>query len=215
MAYLVYLPILLLGYLLGTSNMAVYLAALKGDDLRAHGSGNPGASNAMLLWGWKAGILVAVHDIGKAVLAVYLARCLFPEAAFAGVVAGVACVIGHMFPFYLHFRGGKGFASYYGMALALNWKFALGLAVAVLLITLITDYIVLGTMTTVVSFPAYCALTHNVVMALILCVASIFIIIKHRGNLVRIAKGTEIGLRSANHSEETALVYAVIVKTED
>ncbi|MBQ1602699.1 MAG: glycerol-3-phosphate acyltransferase, partial [Oscillospiraceae bacterium] len=143
MAYLVYLPIVLMGYLLGTSNMAVYLAALKGDDLRAHGSGNPGASNAMLLWGWKAGVIVGIHDIGKAMLAVYLAERLFPDVAFAGVAAGVACVIGHMFPFYLRFHGGKGFASYLGMTLALNWKFALGLCIAILIITLVTDYIVL------------------------------------------------------------------------
>ena len=201
MANLVYLPIVLMGYLLGTSNMAVYLAALKGDDLRSHGSGNPGASNAMLLWGWKAGVLVGIHDIGKAVLAVYLAERLFPGVAFAGVAAGVACVIGHMFPFYLRFHGGKGFASYLGMTLALNWKFALGLCIAILVITLVTDYIVLGTMTTVISFPAYCALTHNIIMALILCIASGIIIYKHRGNLVRIYRGTEIGLRSANRGD--------------
>ncbi len=201
MANLVYLPIVLMGYLLGTSNMAVYLAALKGDDLRSHGSGNPGASNAMLLWGWKAGVLVGIHDIGKAVLAVYLAERLFPDVAFAGVAAGVACVIGHMFPFYLRFRGGKGFASYLGMTLALNWKFALGLCVAILIVTLVTDYIVVGTMTTVISFPAYCALTHNLIMALILCIASGIIIYKHRGNLVRIYHGTEIGLRSANRGD--------------
>ena len=201
MANLVYLPIVLMGYLLGTSNMAVYLAALKGDDLRSHGSGNPGASNAMLLWGWKAGVIVGIHDIGKAVLAVYLAERLFPDVAFAGVAAGVACVIGHMFPFYLRFHGGKGFASYLGMTLALNWKFALGLCIAILVITLVTDYIVLGTMTTVISFPAYCALTHNIIMALILCIASGIIIYKHRGNLVRIYRGTEIGLRSANRGD--------------
>ncbi len=201
MAYLVYLPIVLMGYLLGTSNMAVYVAALKGDDLRAHGSGNPGASNAMILWGWKYGVLVALHDIGKAVLAVYLAGRLFPDVPYAAAAAGVACVIGHMFPFYLRFRGGKGFASYFGMTLALNWKFALALSVAVLVITLVTDYIVLGTMTTVISFPAYCALTHNAVTALILCIASVIIIYKHRQNLVRIAKGTEIGLRSANRGD--------------
>lgn len=201
MANLVYLPIVLMGYLLGTSNMAVYLAALKGDDLRSHGSGNPGASNAMLLWGWKAGVIVGIHDIGKAVLAVYLAERLFPGVAFAGVAAGVACVIGHMFPFYLRFHGGKGFASYLGMTLALNWKFALGLCIAILIITLVTDYIVLGTITTVISFPAYCALTHNIIMALILCIASGIIIYKHRGNLVRIYRGTEIGLRSANRGD--------------
>ena len=198
----VYPLIALVGYVLGTSNMAICLAKLKGVDL-AHdgGTGNPGASNALILMGWKAGVLVGVHDIGKAVLAVWLAGVLFPDVALSGVVAGVACVIGHMFPFYTHFRGGKGFAAYLGMTLALNWRFALGLLVAIAVLLLITDYIVVGTMTTVVSVPAYCAATHHYVMALLLCIASVIMICKHRANLVRIANGTEIGFRSAGRGD--------------
>lgn len=196
-----YFIIILIGYLIGTSNMATYLAALKKVDLRAGGSGNPGASNAMILMGWKAGILVGLHDIGKAAAAVLLARYLFPETVLAGVVAGVACVFGHMFPFYLRFRGGKGFASYLGMAFALHWKFALVLMLAVVIITLVTDYIVLGTMTTVISLPIYCAITQNLLAALILSAASLVIIYRHHDNLVRICRGTEIGLRSANRGD--------------
>ena len=196
-----YFIIILIGYLIGTSNMATYLAALKKVDLRAGGSGNPGASNAMILMGWKAGILVGLHDIGKAAAAVLLARYLFPETVLAGVVAGVACVFGHMFPFYLRFRGGKGFASYLGMALALHWKFALVLLLAVAVITLVTDYIVLGTMTTVISLPIYCAITQNLLAALILSAASLVIIYRHHDNLVRICRGTEIGLRSAHRGD--------------
>lgn len=196
-----YFIIILIGYLIGTSNMATYLAALKKVDLRAGGSGNPGASNAMILMGWKAGILVGLHDIGKAAAAVLLARYLFPETVLAGVVAGVACVFGHMFPFYLRFRGGKGFASYLGMTLALHWKFALVLMLAVVIITLVTDYIVLGTMTTVISLPIYCAITQNLLAALILSAASLVIIYRHHDNLVRICRGTEIGLRSANRGD--------------
>lgn len=196
-----YFIIILIGYLIGTSNMATYLAALKKVDLRAGGSGNPGASNAMILMGWKAGILVGLHDIGKAAAAVLLARYLFPETVLAGVVAGVACVFGHMFPFYLRFRGGKGFASYLGMAFALHWKFALVLMLAVVIITLVTDYIVLGTMTTVISLPIYCAITQNLLAALILSAASLVIIYRHHDNLVRICRGTEIGLRSAHRGD--------------
>lgn len=196
-----YFIIILIGYLIGTSNMATYLAALKKVDLRAGGSGNPGASNAMILMGWKAGILVGLHDIGKAAAAVLLAKYLFPETVLAGVVAGVACVFGHMFPFYLRFRGGKGFASYLGMAFALHWKFALVLLLAVAVITLVTDYIVLGTMTTVISLPIYCAITQNLLAALILSAASLVIIYRHRDNLVRICRGTEIGLRSAHRGD--------------
>ena len=197
----VYPLVALLGYLLGASNMAFYLAELKHVDLSAGGTGNPGASNALMLMGWRAGVLVGVHDIGKAVLAVWLAKLLFPDAALSGVVAGAACVLGHMYPFYTHFRGGKGFASYLGMTLALDWKFALGLLAAVVVLLLVTDYIVVGTMTTVISFPIYCALTQRPAMALILCVASAAMIWKHRENLVRIVNGTEIGFRSAGRGD--------------
>ena len=197
----VYPLVALLGYLLGASNMAFYLAELKHVALSAGGTGNPGASNTLILMGWRAGVLVGVHDIGKAVLAVWLAKLLFPDAALSGVVAGTACVLGHMYPFYTHFRGGKGFASYLGMTLALDWKFALGLLAAVVVLLLVTDYIVVGTMTTAISFPIYCALTQRLAMALILCVASAAMIWKHRENLVRIVNSTEIGFRSAGRGD--------------
>ena len=198
---LLYIAILLLAYLMGCSNMALYLSKYKGVDLRAAGSGNLGASNAMVLMGWGPGVIVAVHDIGKALLAVVLARHFGQGLPFIGAAAGVACVLGHMFPFFLRFRGGKGFASYLGMTLALNWKFALLVMVLVALVTLISDYIVVGTVTTVVLVPAYMAFTHGLYFSAILCIATAAILIKHRENYVRICRGTEIGLRKANRGE--------------
>ena len=196
-SYCAYPLIVLIGYLLGSLNLATLLAKRRGVDIRAGGSGNPGASNTVTLMGWKAGVLVAAHDIGKGILAVWLCTKLFPALPFSGALAGVACVLGHIFPFYLHFRGGKGFATYLGITLMLNWKFFLCLLVAIAILVLVTDYIVVGTMTTVVSFPVYCALTRNYVLALLLCVASLVIIYKHRANLVRICSGTEIKVRAA------------------
>ena len=184
-----YLLILLIGYLLGCSNMAVYLAAAQNIDLRSGGSGNPGASNALILMGWRAGLLVGAHDIAKAVLAVLLCRLLFPTVPLAGALSGAACVAGHMFPFYMRFHGGKGFAAYLGMTLALNWRFALLLLLAVSLITLVTDYVVLGTMTTVISVPLYSAWSGSGTTALLLLPLSAIIIYKHRDNLVRICRG--------------------------
>ena len=195
---LLYIAILLLAYLMGCSNMALYLSKYKGVDLRAAGSGNLGASNAMVLMGWGPGVIVAVHDIGKALLAVVLARHFGQGLPFIGAAAGVACVLGHMFPFFLRFRGGKGFASYLGMTLALNWKFALLVMVIVALVTLISDYIVVGTVTSVILVPAYMAFTHGLYFSAILCIATAAILIKHRENYVRIYRGTEIGLRKAN-----------------
>lgn len=197
-----YIFAILLGYLLGCSSMSFYLAKWKHVDIQSKGSKNLGASNTMILMGWKAGILVAVHDIGKAALAVILARVLFPDVVNIGAVAGVASVIGHIFPFYLKFKGGKGFASYMGMTLALNWRFALVLIVVVALITLITDYIVIGTFTTIASVPIYMGFAnHSYILACILLVGTAVILYKHRENIGRLRNGTEIGLRSANRGD--------------
>jgi glycerol-3-phosphate acyltransferase PlsY len=192
-----YALVILLAYLLGCSNMALYISKIKKLDLRAGGSGNLGASNATALMGWRAGATVAVHDIGKSALAVVLAKLMFPQLPLIGAVAGVASVLGHIFPFYLKFKGGKGFASYIGMTLALNWKLALVIMALVLIVTLITDYIVVGTTLTILSVPTYLGIAeHSILLALILCVATVVIIYKHRMNYVRIYKGTEMGLRS-------------------
>ena len=148
-----YLIVIALAYLIGTSSMTLYLSKLQNINMRAGGSGNLGASNAVLLMGWKAGVLVAIHDIGKAVLAVWLAQRIFPALPYIGAVAGVCSVLGHIFPFYLKFKGGKGFASYFGMTLALNWRLALVLFFVVLAVTFLTDYIVVGTLTPPCPFP--------------------------------------------------------------
>ena len=189
------------GYLLGCSNMAYYLAKLKKADLRGAGSGNLGASNATVLLGWKAGVLTAVHDIGKAVLAVLVLKGLFPEAEYIGAVAGVSCVLGHIFPFYLKFKGGNGFASYFGLTLALNWKLALCIAVAVVVVTFVTDYIVCGTLTTIITVPVYLGFTVSWLLAAILFVATAVILYKHKENYPRMLNGTELGLRSAIKGE--------------
>ena len=197
-----YILVIFFAYLLGSSSMSYYLSRINGVNIRERGSKNLGASNAMILMGWKAGIIVGIHDIGKAALAVILAKCFFPDSAYIGAVAGVAAVLGHIFPFYLKFQGGKGFASFIGMALALHWKSALVLLVVVVIVTLVTDYIVVGTMTTIISFPTYIGFSsHNYILAMIICIATAVIIYKHRENLVRIWNGTEIGFRSANRGD--------------
>ena len=202
MTYIAYLAAALGAYALGCSNMAFYLSKLHKVDFRGGGSGNLGASNATILMGWKAGILVAIHDAGKALLAVLLANLLFPDLPNVGAVAGVAAVLGHIFPAPLKFRGGKGFASYVGMTLALNWKFALVVLGIVVLVTVITDYIVVGTTTTVLMVPSYLGWAHHsFLLAGILLIGTLVILYKHRENYVRMANGTEIGLRSAAKGE--------------
>lgn len=197
-----YFIVVCMGYLLGCSSMALYLSKFKKVDMKSAGTGNLGASNATALMGWRYGVLVALHDIGKSVLAVMLAKFFFPNLEYAGAAAGIASVMGHIFPFYLKFKGGKGFASYWGMTLALNWKLALVIFVAGLLLTFLTDYIVTATTTTVITVPVYLGVaTNSLILVLILCIGSAVIIYKHRKNYVRIFRGTEIGLRSVARGE--------------
>lgn len=198
-----YILAALMGYLLGCLNLAWFLSRSKGFDIRSHGSNNAGASNATVTMGLKAGAVVAVHDVAKSFLAALLAGLLFPALPAAGAVAGAAAVLGHVFPFYLTFKGGKGFAPFLGLTLALDWRFFLGILLAVLLITLITDYIVLGTFTTIVSFPIYLFFAKvGLVVIGIVCVASLVIFFKHLINLKRIVTGQEIGLRRAMSKED-------------
>ena len=197
-----YILVIALSYLLGSSNMAKYIAAIKQVDLSAGGSGNPGASNAVILMGWSAGVLTALHDIGKSALAVILARLIFPDLPLIGAVAGVSAVLGHIYPFWLKFRGGKGFASYLGMTIALNWKFAIAVLLLVVVVTLITDYIVAATTTTIVIVPIGLGiLTQSILLPLILLIASAVIAWKHRDNYVRMYNGTEIGFRKAGRGD--------------
>ena len=198
-----YFFVSLLGYLLGCSNLAYYISKAARKDIRKDGSGNLGASNATILFGWKAGASVAVHDVGKAVLAVILAKGLFPNLEYAGAAAGVAAVLGHIFPFYLKFKGGKGTASFLGLTLALNWRLALAVVLLLVLATIITDYIVIGTFSAIVVVPAYMGFfLQNLVLMAIICIASFAIFWKHRENIGRMLRREEIGLRSTMRGEK-------------
>lgn len=188
----------LLGYLLGSLNLAWFFSKARGFDIRAHGSNNAGASNAAITMGFKFGAAVAIHDVAKSCAAGLLAGLLFPALPAAPAVAAAAAVLGHIFPFYLGFKGGKGFAPFLGLTLALDWRFFLAILLVALLITLVTDYIVLGTFTTILSFPIYLFLIRaGLVVVAIVCVASLAIFCKHLVNLKRLAAGQEIGLRRA------------------
>ena len=192
----------LMGYLLGCSNMAYFLSRIKNVDFRSKGSCNLGASNTAVLLGWGPAVLVAGHDIGKALLAVLLAKLCFPSVEYAAAVAGAACVLGHIFPFYLKFKGGKGLASFLGAVAALNWKVGLAVVVLLVLVTVLTDFIALGTLGVTAAAPVgLWFLSGSVMIPLIVCIASVVIAVKHFENVRRILNRTEIGLRSVAKGE--------------
>ncbi len=183
---------ILAGYLLGGFNLAYIISKVKKVDLQNVGSKNLGASNTFITVGKGLGVLVGACDIFKCTLIVILIRLIFPDIDYLPYVAGVACVIGHIFPFYLKFKGGKGFASFLGMSLGIHWKYFIVIGICIILITLITKYIVLSTMATVISYPIFLyVITRNILIVTMVSVLSFIIIMKHRLNLIRIAKGEE------------------------
>ena len=202
MQILAYIPVILLGYLLGTPNLTYFLARRAGVDL-AEGTGNPGASNALIFLGWRAFVLTAANDVGKAVVAVRLSRVLFPAVALSGIVSGVACVLGHVFPFYLHFRGGKGIAAYLGVALSLDWRFAVIAFTAAVLVGLVT-YPVVGSNLAALCVPVYFTLRLGLAAGMVLSVAAILIVVRHQANYSRIRSGEERRyLESGSETGET------------
>lgn len=185
-------------YLIGCLNPAYFISRRKGIDLRSGGSGNLGTCNSVLMLGVRWGLFVCIHDIGKGVLAVLIARYAFPDLPYIGITAGAGCVLGHIFPFFLRFKGGKGFAAFLGMTLSLDWRLGLAVLLAAAVITVLTDHIVYATAVTVIVVPLYLWLTTgDPFTALLLCIPSAVILYKHRENFARLREGTEISLRQA------------------
>lgn len=130
---------ILLGYGIGCLNPAWLIAKTKQMNLKHHGTGNLGATNTFTEVGRLAGVFVMVFDICKAILSIQLAYALFPQLSIAGVLAGSGTILGHIYPFYLRFRGGKGLACLGGLVLGLRWELFVPLLFLAVLTAFITD----------------------------------------------------------------------------
>lgn len=183
----------IIGYLLGNINPAFLFAKLKGHDPRVDGSGNAGASNAFILAGKLAFFATAILDILKAFLACRLCRYLFPSLPLAEQIGGVACILGHMYPAALRFRGGKGLASLGGVILSWDWRAFLILLAMAILIAFVSNYICFVAPTMSLLFPAlHYWHDRSWPAALVLLIPAVPIFLKHTANFRRIREGTEV-----------------------
>ena len=144
---------ILIGYGVGMINPSYLIARARGFDIRKSGSGNAGASNAVITMGKGVGIFSALFDIFKAFFVTVCAGALFPETICARELAGCACILGHIFPAVMGFRGGKGLACLGGLILALDWRLFLILLAGEMLLAFAVDYICVVPMTAAVIFP--------------------------------------------------------------
>ena len=122
---------LFVGYLLGLFQTGYFVGLIKHRDIRKYGSGNSGTTNAMRVFGKKAGCIVFVGDFLKCIAACALVRWAAPKLGYSDeqmvlmLYAGLGCVLGHNFPFYLNFKGGKGIAASWALSMMVDWRLGL------------------------------------------------------------------------------------------
>lgn len=174
----------LVGYIIGSLSPSALLSKIKKENFRKQGTGNLGATNTMIILGKGYGAFVMFFDIFKAFAAFMLATKLFPQFEHSGLLAGVFAVIGHIFPFYLKFRGGKGLAAFGGLILSFDPFIFLLLLILTLILMFLFNYGVAMPISAAVLFPILAFLkTKNLAVFALTLVASVLIIFKHIPNL--------------------------------
>ena len=194
-----------IGYLFGLFQTGYIYGMINHVDIRKHGSGNAGTTNALRTLGWKAGAITFIGDCLKCVLAVLLVRFIFADSShieLLAIYAGLGAVLGHNFPFYLNFKGGKGIASTVGLILAVNPVMFLIVAIVFIAIVWFTQYVSLGSIVIMVLFVIQVVIYGQMdgfgltggelyefyAIAIVLAALAIW---RHRANMKRLATGTE------------------------
>lgn len=181
-------------YFLGNHNGAISVSLMLGDDVRNHGSGNAGLTNFIRNYGGSRAVLVIAIDVGKAVLACLLAGLMFPENPTAGrVLGGVAVMLGHDFPALQGFRGGKGILSGWFIALCIDWRVGVAIAVVFFATYFLTRYVSLGSVLAAVTFVvAFALLYRQEPLVWPGCVfMGLLALFQHRANILRLLQGKE------------------------
>lgn len=198
---------LVIGYCFGLIQTAYLYGRMNHIDIRQHGSGNAGTTNALRVLGKKAGLIVFLGDVLKTIAACVAARLLFgrshPElAVLYSLYGGLGAVLGHNYPFYMKFKGGKGIAAMAGILIALDWRITLTCLVIFVVTVAVTRYVSLGSLLVVTVFfiealffssrGDYGDMGKQIyefyILAFILTALPYF---KHRANIGRLLKGTE------------------------
>lgn len=186
------LPLLLalaFGYLLGSIPFGLLLTRAAGlGDVRKIGSGNIGATNVLRTGNKGLAALTLLLDALKGTAAVLIAGLWGQEAALA---AGLGAFLGHLFPVWLGFKGGKGVATYLGVLVALAWQGALVFAVAWLAVAVLTRYSSLAALVAAVAVPAALFFFGRTDVAILFAVLSVIVFVKHRANISRLLAGAE------------------------
>ena len=179
-----------IGYLLGSIPFGIVITRMLGlGDLRQIGSGNIGATNVLRTGNKPAALATLLLDSGKGAIAVLLARALAGDGA--ALIAGAAAFLGHLYPVWLNFKGGKGVATFLGTLLALDWRLGLGACAIWLVTALLTRISSLSALVAAALSPLVALWLDGPRLALVVAFMAVLIFIRHRANIARIRTGTE------------------------
>lgn len=197
MNYLIYSAIAIAGYLFGSISFALVVGKLMyNTDVREKGSKSAGATNVFRTLGKKAAILVTIGDVLKGVIAYIIGSLiggLIGNAHLGGVMGGFAAILGHNYPLYFKFKGGKGVLTSLAMTLMLDWRASLIALAVFVIILLLTRYVSLSSMIAAVcdAVLIYVFQPHNPISYIPAFMAAALIVIKHKANIKRLIKGEE------------------------
>lgn len=185
---------LVVAYLLGSINTSIIVSKIMiGDDIRIYGSGNAGATNTLRTVGKKGALFVVIGDVLKVVIAIMAARLFLPDKILATYIAGIGAVLGHNFPIYFKFKGGKGIIVSTVSILFADPYIGLAVVTVAVLIIVISRYVSLGSVLGAVLFVILSVIFHYgetdfIIFALILALLAIYM---HKSNIKRLISGTE------------------------
>ncbi|WMT42677.1 glycerol-3-phosphate 1-O-acyltransferase PlsY [Paenibacillus sp. D2_2] len=193
----------LTSYLLGSVSFSVVLTrAIKGIDIRQHGSGNAGATNTLRVLGKGPAILVLALDVLKGIAAVWIGRWLGDGSVWVPALCGIAAIIGHNWPVYFRFRGGKGIATTIGVMATLFFFPAFYAGIIAILSIVFTRYVSLGSLIFVLLTPIFLVIFEGVGpyfwVSLLIC---LFAVWRHWTNIVKLVEGRENKLGSKGGSK--------------
>lgn len=198
-----------IAYFIGSVNFGIVVSGkFYKDDVRNYGSGNAGATNMLRTYGKRAAAITLIGDLLKGFISVMIARLVF--GVICGYVAGLVCILGHVFPIYYKFKGGKGVATTAGVVLALDWRIFLVLIAIFAIIVLGTKFVSLGSIIVAMLLPILVnrmggALTPPICVLISFIMAAVVVIL-HRANIKRLLEGKEskISFKSKKNKENNA-----------
>ena len=178
---------IIIAYLLGSISPSIIAGRMKGIEIRKEGSGNAGTTNTLRVLGKKAAAAVLLVDIAKGALAVFLGSLAGPVCSY---ICAAAVIVGHAWPVFYGFKGGKGVAAAFGSVLMVNWKMALLLLAVCIVVTALSKRMSAGSITAAVGLPIASVFMERPFWPYALAMAAVMVY-KHRGNIKRLIKGEE------------------------